>query len=395
MTAPTISRATIVANIAFVQYPDQPDPNIISDAIREVYFTSLNKFRKERSHIGDTSITDGALRGWIYYVPASAPKRLPALRFLRDYFQTVVSPPPKEDAERSALFQAILTFLIEITKEHPDNQKIMSSSDEAKLISSRNINSLHAYSKIDAIKGKYQIIRPYLNEFERYVLEPMVIDIDPANGKPIIYAYSHNQPNAKFLYTGELHLTGRYAFSLLARPHENVEHLLSLRCVSLFANLQQISSEYKTRHCLSGIVMRGVQGNRGLQGPVAIPFIAIKLPNDPLDMSSPWFYRLQSTLCRMTVGGHILIGDVSKDIRGIYPYCSALYSRMINKNRAMSKRRFIRSGIITTLYPEDLQEIVAPNATNPIEYSHGWIDAVEIYYKDWDSRQRHKGHGHS
>ena len=202
---------------------------------------------------------------------------------------------------------------------------------------------------ITRFAGVYQILRPHTFLADRFILEAYELGV--RNNKIFNRMYSHsNGPQPKYLYEGEGHAGGRYYSSLLIRPHEVLEGQGAFRCLTLFTGSTALDD------CLSGLMLRGVSGNRGGRQAVALPLIALRIPNGA-SLSEPDFVSFgRPGPHRVHRDGYLMLGDI-----GSRPRYKALYDWC---NSIMQSMRSLKDGVISgndivlhTVTPSDLSEI--------------------------------------
>lgn len=160
-----------------------------------------------------------------------------------------------------------------------------------------------------SLAGIYQIIRPHAVTKASYVCEVMEIEIRENIVTTLFYSNDH--VNEKYMYQGIAHPAERYYFSLMSRPHENVEGRRAYRAISLYVG------EGRYDGCLTGLMVKGMRGIQTGKELTALPLIALPMHHDgslrKLDIvpvHKPDRYAEQ--LYFVHSASNALIGDVAK-----------------------------------------------------------------------------------
>jgi hypothetical protein len=224
-----------------------------------------------------------------------------------------------------------------------------------------------------AIRGIYQIVRPYTNRADRFVLECMEIgDVSDPEATEVtvtdISMYSHNQRSLTFKYSGELRVGNTHAFGLLHRLHESGSGEAN-RCITLFVDSKPKLGGYEERFCLSGIIMRGIKALELGRTTIAVPCLAIKVDGEACSLSKPDFVRHTRDIDGVNLAAHLLLGVVDKTTPNIFAFCKGVFDDL---GKQVSDGMGVR-----TVAPEVIERAVATSSHPGNIFYARWREVVD------------------
>lgn len=287
-----------------------------SDLEKALFFNSLKETLKSLEKQKISTVTKAAIKAWIY-PPKNHPTRGLALKFLGAHVHGLGN--GGSQTSRDAI-TALRRYLGVETAPAPSAKPTAGHIEGP---AKRWRSNLSTWEIAKSLKGTYQIIRPSAYKKEKksspeiYVLEALAIDPDFIDE---MIMYSHTQPKLKYLYRGNIDISMKYLFSLIRRQHEYNPELEAFRTVALYI--------YDARHCLSGIMLRGVTGRTGNRA-VGVPFIAIKTPVDtdtlvknPPEIKRGHIYHIKDNL---------IIGEIQSRFSStvsLFSFCDRIFKAL-------------------------------------------------------------------
>lgn len=227
----------------------------------------------------------------------------------------------------------------------------------------------------EAIEGTYQIIRPFNQRHDRYVLEAMMITpvrseiLGPKN----LMMYSHNEPRRECLYDGQLLIGNRFAFGMLQRPHETEPRSRSaMRGVGLYIDSKsknQKTGEFAGRYCLTGIIIRGVSAKTAdvSKNVVAVPFAAIRPEVSICDLRTPNFQPVKKTL--WTLGNGYLVGRLHGNMApNVFALCKSVLDAL--------KPQIQKDYALHTVPPVEVEDVFQVDTADDDSAFQKWRQAV-------------------
>ncbi len=221
-------------------------------------------------------------------------------------------------------------------------------------------------NRVRVFADTYQIIRPLTDRSNGYALEAYEIGATETGIQNFMYSQT-TSPDRNFLYEGDGALGDRYYFALLTRYEDNNETKVAYRCIAFYMGKELPAN----LPCLSGLMLRGVRGDRTPTQVTAIPFIALRVPGHT-SLKEPRFTELQpGVLRRLSPDGHILVGEIDDIGYGkLYNCCHSIFTRLrIKETNLLSE-----SGVLHTVSARDLQLVREINL-------RVWRESVEDYLR--------------
>jgi hypothetical protein len=323
------------------------------------------------------AISATAIRSWFRQLP-TPPRRSEAKHFLHAYVLWVshhenisLDGTQRQALDRIRIYLEPFVGSLGHARRSPD--RIVGS------VETWDSDDVDAPAQFSAIEGDYQIIRPSSSSPDEFVLEAMAIVVHERKRRAALEMYSHTQISRDYLYSGGLYLSYRYGFSLIQRQHDRDESGFAVRCVVIYVDAKKSGPSYLASSCLSGIMLRGVAGQKGASRAMGAPFIAIKAPGRR-QFKNPDFLRVGNTLHRLHRQRPLLVGEIAKPA-SLFGFCEQLFSQL----------HLVNGRVLQTVHPEMVQIAIKPGALLDDAYIAKWTLAVESHFAH---QQRQLGPAH-
>jgi hypothetical protein len=362
-----------------------------------LFRSDLREFRRRHRLVASVQdeplITATALGLWFASGSTAGPARRTALRFLVAYCSDIIARKEDENTKGLTSDRLKLVQLALVRSAQDEFIKTIAGLPPKKI---RTREQQHAQepgdrehekkfvSKLSAISGLYQVIRPSAANVSSYVLEPLEIT---ATGRDTnIFMYSHNLPDKEFMYSGEIDLTTRYGFTLIKRNNDSDggRSKNAYRELCLFYNFSRssTSNDYISHQCISGLLIRGVRGEHTVGQPaVGMPFIAFRrLPLNqsecPHLLSNAEFQKEKDDLTSLLHDNNILCGEIAETLNPLYSFCQSLFESVTSKSREGVSKTFSLNLVMRTISPADLDAIIHHLAGRDSTFYDTWVNIV-------------------
>jgi hypothetical protein len=207
--------------------------------------------------------------------------------------------------------------------------------------------------KVEALAGLFQIVRPFVGDTKRLILEPLNIRSDGVGGA-LVEMFSHQHPSNEFRYEGDLVFSSLYASGLIKRLHESKSGFAT-RNISMFIGLKEMKGVYEKRNFMSGILLRGTSAStKKVQRMItAVPFIAIRVSDVPADLNEASFAPVQDrdTLYHVVDAMDCYVGTLTENCCDAF---SKLRSALYQIYKSCNNDR-----VLKTMSPMDLSPTIA------------------------------------
>jgi hypothetical protein len=334
---------------------------------RIAFFKDLVSFHGVLAAQNVDFVTIPAIRGWLHDSQEgrrSLPTRNRSLEFLYEYLKSIEHELQLKDSSRRLEFETLLQALLPAAVR---NKARLDQDVHARRIAPAHLKGGHGQQAVPPIQGTYQLIRPYANADDRYVLEAMEITTAEDGVSPILLMYSHTAPENRYVYRGAIAVRNRYCFAMLDRLHEDVRTELSSRCVCFY-----YGGYVPAGLCLSGVVLRGAKAETIGRMVMGMPFIAIRLGAHEPTLRQAKFARVGgSNVHRMNRASRVIVGDIGEDDGELYRFCNAVYDAL---NQDMREGLTIHS--VSSRKIQDAINSYAPGEKHAFEV---WNAEVETF----------------
>lgn len=223
-----------------------------------------------------------------------------------------------------------------------------------------------ARAKTRAIAGLYQLIRPFVGDASRIILEPMSI-CDVA-GMAHVYMYSHQQKMTERKYVGNLHFSSLYASAFLLRRHESgTGH--AMRSISLFVDYRERAGNFEQRDCFSGIMLRGTSGKAVPRMITAVPFVAIRV-SDPDSLDQIQFEKSRTKVVRAVTDACAFAGELHERDGLVFSEPKFILSKVYPTTN--------EDQIVRTVLPTYLSDLITGTFAKPSPLAW-WMDLCKTH----------------
>jgi hypothetical protein len=223
-----------------------------------------------------------------------------------------------------------------------------------------------------SIEGRYQLIRPYTCHDDKFVLEPIELEIHKTTTEINIIMYSHNAMHKTYMYSGNAFISGKYMFSLARRRDDEAGNGAVFRSIIIYISSDRNDSSYVMHPCFSGIMLRGVKGDAIALTATAMPFILLRAMSDGYSLRSPNFTKFMGGLQRINPNSYILSGIVHKNEENtyaIFKFCKQIFTSL--------KPLTFKKLNITTIKPSAVAKILSVYTSTNDDYFIHWSNIID------------------